>query len=356
LILLRLIGKDIAYQYKMGNEKNMEGLLLSYLRGAVSEKEREEVERWFNESPENRKLMEQLYMLERRNESLRCIREANACHSLEKVKQKIRKNRIHRLVTRVQRISAVLLLPFLMLTVYYMYHPKDVEREPSQMIKVSSAPGLVTSFMLPDGTKVWLNSDSQIEYPSSFDGNLREVAITGEAYFTVAKDELKPFLVNVNDAFKVRVTGTSFNVNAYPSTTDFFVTLVEGAVELVTAAEPEKSFLSLKPNEQSVWDTKNQSINVQHVNTLVVTSWKDGKLIFKNTPITEIAATLSKRYNAQFIISPRLKDYHFTGTFTNQQLAQILDHFKISSNIKYEIKGLDLNKDGTINNTIVELK
>ena len=340
----------------MGNEKKMENLLFSYLRGSVSDTEREDVEHWFNVSPENRQLMEQLYMLERRNESLQCIREANACHSLEKVKQKIRKNRIHRLATRVQRVSAVLFIPFLLLTVFYALHPKDVKREPPQMVKVSSAPGLVTSFILPDNTKVWLNSNSQIEYPSWFDGNIRKVAVTGEAYFTVAKDHARPFLVNVNDAFKVKATGTAFNVNAYPSNTAFFVTLVEGAVELVSSIEPEKSFLSIKPDQQSVWDTKNKSIHVQHVNTLVVTSWKDGKLIFKNTPITEIATTLSKRYNAQFIISPRLKDYHFTGTFTNQQLAQILEHFKISSNIKYEIKGLDMNKDGTINNTIVELK
>jgi ferric-dicitrate binding protein FerR (iron transport regulator) len=242
------------------------------------------------------------------------------------------------------------------MTVYNAQNTEKPEHIQPQMVEVRSAPGVVTAFVLPDSTKVWLNANSHIAYPTRFDENIREVAVTGEAYFAVAKDPKKTFYVNVNDAFKVKVTGTEFNVEAYPAASAFSITLVEGAMELVSAIDPAKSFLTLKPGEQSVWDTKNKTIDSRQVNTISVSSWKDGKIIFRNTPMNEIAATLGKRYNAHFVISPRLKNYSFTGTFTNQQLIQILEHFKISSNIRYEIKGLDLNPDGTVNNTIVELK
>jgi ferric-dicitrate binding protein FerR (iron transport regulator) len=259
-------------------------------------------------------------------------------------------------------VAAVLFIPLLCLTVYYALQHEEPERTQlqmpmsMQMVKVSTAPGVVTTIVLPDNTKVWLNANSHIEYPSYFDGNVREVAIKGEVYFAVAMDKKKPFFVNVNDAFKLKVTGTEFNIEAYPSASAFSTTLVEGTVEMVSVTDPAKSLLTLKPGEQSVWDTKSKTLDVQVVNTIAFTSWKEGKIIFKNTSITEIASTLGKRYNARFVISPRLKEYYFTGTFTNLQLVQILEHFKISSNISYEIKGLDLNPDGTINNTIVELK
>jgi ferric-dicitrate binding protein FerR (iron transport regulator) len=337
-------------------ESNSESLLFRYLRGTVTDTEISEVECWINASSENRKIAEQLCVLDYGNEALKCMRKAKSYHSLGKTKQKIRKNKIHRFVTWTQRVAAVLFIPVLCFAVYNARYHEEPVREQPQKVAVSTAPGVVTTVVLPDNTKVWLNANSRIEYPTYFDGNVREVAITGEVYFAVAKNREKTFFVNVNDAFKLKVTGTEFNIEAYPSASAFSTTLVEGSVEMVSATDMEKSFLTLKPGERSVWDTKKKTVDVQNVNTITFTSWKDGKIIFRNTPITEIATTLSKRYNARFVIAPRLKDYHFTGTFTNQQLVQILEHFKISSNIRYEIKGLDMNPDGTINNTIVELK
>ena len=341
----------------METENNIESLLFRYLRGTVTSEEIAEVECWINVSPENRKLVEQYCVLDFANEAMLCMRKANPYRSLEKVKQKIRKNRVRRVARWTQRVAAALFIPLLGLTVFEMLHrPAEVKREQPQMIGISSVPGVVTTVVLPDSTKVWLNANSQIKYPSYFEGNTREVFLTGEAYFAVAKDMEKPFLVNVNHTFHLKVTGTEFNIEAYPSAATFKTTLVEGSVELVSVNNPANSFLTLNAGEQALWDIKEKTIELKKVNTVAFSSWKDGKIIFKNTPITEIAATLGKRYNARFVISPRLEDYCFTGTFSNLQLEQILEHFKISSNIRYEIKGLELNTDGTVNSTIVELK
>ena len=341
----------------METEKNIESLLFRYLRGTVTDEEIAEVECWINVSPESRKLVEQYCVLDFANEAMWCMRKANAYQSLGKAKQKILKNKIHRVVIWTQRIAATLFIPLLCLTVYEMLQrPEEAKREQPQMIGISSAPGMVTTVVLPDSTKVWLNGNSQINYPSYFDGDTRKVSVTGEAYFAVAKDIEKPFFVDVNHTFNLKVTGTEFNIEAYPSAATFRTTLVEGVVELVSVNDPANSYLTLKPGEQALWDTKGKTIDLKKVNTVAFTSWKDGKIIFRNTPIAEIAATLGKRYNARFVISPRLKDYSFTGTFTNLQLVQILEHFKISSNVRYEIKGLDLNTDGTVSSTIVELK
>jgi len=337
-------------------ENNIESLLFRYLRGTVSDVEISDVECWINASSENQKILEQICVLDHGNEALKCMRKAKPFHSLDKAKQKIRKNRMLRFVTWTQRVAAVLFIPLLCVALYYARHQEEPNRDQPQMVTVSTAPGVVTTVVLPDSTKVWLNANSRIEYPTYFNGNIREVAITGEVYFAVAKDREKTFFVNVNNVFKLKATGTEFCVEAYPSAPTFSTTLVEGSVEMVHISDPVKSLLTLNPGEQSVWDTKRKTIDVMNVNAMAFTSWKEGKIIFKNTPITEIASALGKRYNARFIISPRLKGYCFTGTFTNLQLVQILEHFKISSNIRYEIKGLDLNPDGTINNTIVELK
>ena len=337
-------------------ESNIESLMFRYLRGTVSDDEIAEVERWMAISPENRRTLEQLCVLDFANEAKQCIRHAKPQLSLDKVRQKIRKNKIRRITTWMQRMAALWFIPLLCLTVYFSQRNDKPIQEQPQIVEISSPPGLVSTFILPDNTKVWLNANSHISYPTYFAGNIREVSVSGEAYFVVAKDKEKPFYVNVNNAFNVKVTGTEFNVEAYPAASTFSTTLIEGSVDLFSMADPVKAVATLKPGEQTVWDTNAKTMTIHEVNTIAVTSWKDGKIIFKNTPINEITAILEKRFNAHFIISPHLKNYSFTGTFTNLQLLQILEHFKISSNIKYEINGLDLNPDGTVNRTIVILK
>ena len=340
----------------MKTDNDTDLLLFRYIKGTVSETELAEVERLMAGSAEARKTVEQLCVLDHGSEALKCMRESEPQLSLSKAKRKIRNHKVHRIFVWTQRAAAVLFLPLLCMTAYFALHQPESKDIPPQWVEMVSAPGVVSSIVLPDSTKVWLNAGSRIAYPTFFSGDTRKVTVSGEAYFAVTENRAKPFLVNVSDAFNIAVTGTEFNVEAYPSADVFSVTLVEGSVQATSIDNPSKPLLTLQPEEQLVWNVQNKTMKVNKVNTLVVSSWKDGKIIFKNTTMAEIAAMLEKRYNAHFVISPRLMDYSFTGTFTNQQLVQILELFRISSGIKYEIKDYDMNPDGTVNRSEVHLR
>ena len=341
-----------------GIEKKFDNELSLYkcVKGEVSDDELSEVKQMMKESEDVRNTVAQLCMIEYWSEALDCMHNADPVASLKKAKRKIRKNRMNRAAVRMQRFAATLFVPLFCLTAYLSLWQPGVREGQPQLVEITSAPGLITAVVLPDSTKLWLNAGSTVRYPTFFAGSTREVTVSGEAYFSVAKQTGRPFVVNVNDAFNVRVTGTEFNVEAYPEANDFLVTLVEGSVQLSPFDEPEKTMLTLSQGEQLVWNVMEGSLKVNRVNTIEATAWKEGKLIFKNTPMTDIVKTLEKRYNARFIVDPLLTNYSFTGTFVNLQLVQILEHFKLSSNIVYEIIEAGLNTDGTVKQTVVHLR
>ena len=130
---------------------------------------------------------------------------------------------------------------------------------------------------LPDGTRVWLNAASSLKYPASFYGqNQRSVELIGEAYFEVAKDKTKPFVVK-SKGQEVEVLGTHFDVNAYPDEQSIKTTLIEGSVKL-------NGQLTLKPGEQSV--LSDGKFNVKEVNAIDAADWKNGEFVFTNESLT----------------------------------------------------------------------
>lgn len=330
-----------------------ESILFRYLRGTATGEEIACVEKWMEASADNKKTAEQLCVINYGMEALRCMYQARPYTSLAGVKRKLRRNRLRRVAMWGQRTAAALFIPFFCLSLYSYYTwQRKMQKETMQQIEISSAPGTTTATVLPDGTQVWLNSGSSLKYPVRFGGETREISLRGEAYMIVAKNPKRPFVIDLEEDLKVKVTGTELNVEAYPYDS-VRTTLLTGEVQLISA---DQLLLTLKPGEQSVWDKDKKKIHVRKVNTTASVSWKEGKIVFKDTPIEEIAATLGRRYNVQFVVSQRLKDQRFTGTFTRLQLVQILEHFRISSKIRYEIKESPIHTDGTYNCPIVELK
>jgi transmembrane sensor len=184
--------------------------------------------------------------------------------------------------------------------------------------------------ILPDGSKVWLNSESSIRYPVAFVGNERKVFVTGETYFEVAKDKTKPFrVVAVN--ITVEALGTQFNVNAYSNEPWFATTLIEGSVRITTGSKENV----LKPGQQAQLDDNN--FNVINTDVDDVTAWKNNLFKFSKTPIDEIMRQVERWYDAdvEFKDSVRL---HLNATIERgvpvSQLLHILEqtgqvHFKI---------------------------
>ena len=161
-----------------------------------------------------------------------------------------------------------------------------------EMNKLIVPSGRRTTLHLADGTKVWLNSGSEFEFPSSFTSSVREVSVVGEMYIEVARDD-KPFYVNT-PRFRLHVLGTKFNVSAYAGHSEQSVVLVEGAVEV----DVDKNATRLVPGELlAVGPHEMKKIKV---NTLEYTSWKDGLLIFNRTSISEVLHKIGRYYNVDF--------------------------------------------------------
>ncbi len=189
--------------------------------------------------------------------------------------------------------------------------------------------------VLSDGTKVWLNADTYLVFPSVFDRRERVVAVEGEAFFEVVHNASWPFVVKM-DKSTIKVLGTSFNINTYDRRNT--TTLVEGLVELVV----ECGNCRLKPGEQGV--VENGKVSVASVDVREYISWKDGFFIFRNRRLEDALTVLSRWYDLQvFYQDERMKDLHFTGNIRkHSDVRQLLKYWEETGMVGFEMKGKTL--------------
>ncbi len=190
---------------------------------------------------------------------------------------------------------------------------------------------------LSDKTHVWLNSGTRLVYPAKFDGQTRDVELTGEAYFEVTHDPEIPFQVKTA-RLKVEVMGTSFNVEAFDKTGEVNVTLVEGKVNLRDVAG--RFLTGLLPGENARYDVAQKRINISNVDTDFFTSWKDGSLLFKDETLEQIARKFERWYNVKVVFEDEaIKQIQFTGTILKSKpIDQVIDILKYTSDIEYSIE------------------
>jgi Fe2+-dicitrate sensor, membrane component len=191
--------------------------------------------------------------------------------------------------------------------------------------------------VLSDGSKVYLNSESQLTFPSYFEGDTRHVELLGEAYFEVKKDE-KPFIIQTPDLI-IEVLGTSFNVNAYKTNPYVNATLVEGSIR-IHLPDNQETFL-LNPEHNFQLDKLSDEISVQQVNTDIYTAWVKGEFVFRNQPLTEIFAQLERWYDFRIIYeSPDIEKMRFTGSAEKvRPLNYLLDQIQAVTDIQYRPEG-----------------
>lgn len=311
--------------------------LISYFKAELSEDDRGRVEAWIDASEENRALAENIYTIIFADETLHTINNISAHDALRQVNKKITLFKFRQGGKWLQRIAAILFIPLLITTIYLS--TKDLNDEP-EYISLRTNPGIVADFKLPDGTKVWLNALSTLTYPAKFSTKNRKVELSGEAYFDVETDKKRPFIVGVSNNIEVEATGTEFNIDAYDNFGQITATLAEGSIKM---RYPDKETgiktQILKPEEKIVFDKNSGNIMLTTASTLVETGWKDGLIYLENTPLEHLLHTLSKRFNANFVLENNsLKENYFTGVFGTQDLKLILQHLEISSGIKHHVK------------------
>ena len=193
---------------------------------------------------------------------------------------------------------------------------------------------------LCDGTKVYLNSGTTLEFPSRFDGKVRSVMLKGEAYFDVARNVSKPFVVEV-DEMKVKVLGTSFNVKSYVDEPGVYTTLVEGSVAILRDGQPEKK---IKPGEQAYYNKGVGTLSIAEVDVKEFTSWKDGVFYFKDIALEEILRIVSRWYDLEvFYMNQGAKSVIYSGKLPMySSVEDVLRKFEISGDVRFELKGRTL--------------
>jgi transmembrane sensor len=204
----------------------------------------------------------------------------------------------------------------------------------SSSYKVSTSEGEKAHVYLPDSTEVILNSGSSIEYDGNYNMNERIVKLEGEAYFNVATNRKKPFVVQL-DRLLVSATGTRFNISSYINEDRVETTLEEGIIDVsIKGKEP----LNVKSGQQVIYFVRSEKVIVRDVQVDTYTSWKENKLRFNDTPFEEVLRRISRKYNVKFEINnPDLMNLKYTATFIDESIEDVMQMLKSVSPITYKI-------------------
>ena len=207
---------------------------------------------------------------------------------------------------------------------------KIVKTEGVQMNKLIVPNGKRSSLVLADGSKVWINSGTELEFPSKFDETTRDIFVKGEIYIDVAESQSQPFIVHTK-GFDVKVFGTSFNVSAYCDEEESSVVLVEGSVELNT---PEHS-LKMLPNEMV--KVSAEKMSKEEIDVSLYTSWIKGVFIFDGTSICEVLKKVGRYYNISFSETQNIPNKKITGKlYLSENIDDVLSSISILTSSEYK--------------------
>lgn len=364
----------------------MTGLLAGYLRNTLSDAERLELEQWLAANESNRAILEELINEEKAGEEWRRLayyheRTEKAREELAAEIKKRKASRTRRLF--FYRAAAVLLLLVSAAAVIWQTQLRQADHittteyaenvlpgsQKAQLVlsngnsmelntgsdtsfmqgasvKVQQQQGLLAyedinnnyeeiqfhqlitpkggeyHLLLEDGTHVWLNAASSIRFPTRFTGTERRVQLSGEAYFEVAKDAKKPFIVDLNQHTSIQVLGTRFNVNAYTDEERIHTTLLEGAVAVNSGSFGR----TIAPGQRAVTDHDgNKAIIVETADTVRAVAWKNGVFDFNDTKLSEVMRQVSRWYNIDIVYEKSIPDIKVWGRMErNQNLQQLI--------------------------------
>ncbi len=197
-----------------------------------------------------------------------------------------------------QRVAAMLIIPLALFFIYYAVSQKSGILGYAETIVPK---GQKSEVVLPDSTHIWLNSGSQLRYPVKFSDNRREVFLQGEAYFEVEKNWHKPFLVHAS-SLTVKVTGTKFNVMAYPDDSDITTALLEGHVNLSVKPENGKTKrIEMQPGDLVEYSKKQNSLLMTNFKKDEVVGWKNNQLVFRDDTFDKLVKKIERWYNVQVV-------------------------------------------------------
>lgn len=219
--------------------------------------------------------------------------------------------------------------------VYTVVDPVSPEITAEQINVIETPKGGQYQINLPDNTKIWLNAGSSLRYPVAFTGKDRRVTLTGEAYFEVAPDKTKPFIV-VSDQTEIKVLGTHFNVMAYADEEAMNTTLLEGSV-LISNSHGKQL---LTPGQQARVNKANNQISVSQANLRASIAWKNGYFYFHDEDVRSIMMKVARWYDVEVVYQVGVQSPAFGGTFSRyKKLSHLLKYLHEAGDLNFKLEG-----------------
>ena len=358
-------------------------LIIAELTGKIDDAGRNELENWKHESPEHLRLYNLYQSPDFIARKFEFIKEYSAIEAYQEFAGRVKQaKRQKRTLVLYRYVAAVVLLFVLSGSFYFFHDTKDESIAFVQKIQPGSCKAILTEpdgtkidisdttflafvqksvmsrkneeevvetlyhtitiprggeydLLLSDGSRLRMNSESEIRVPVTFEKGQREVFMKGEIYFDIVRDSLAPFVVHTHQG-DIRVLGTSFNVRDYQDENFLETTLVNGKV----AFERGGNYSYLKPGEQLRLNKEDGKTTVETVDVLLYCSWKDGRFVFEKQRLEVIMNTIARWYNINvFYESSSVKDILFTGNIKRySDLEQVVNMLKLINKIDIEIK------------------
>lgn len=283
----------------------------------------------------------------------------------------VQPSRFSRRLLYITSVAASVAALFLLGWGVYHQRSSSMASKPARPVpgeEVLARAGTRTKLVLPDGTQVWLNSNSKLKYSNEFNKDVREVGLEGEAYFDVTKDMQRPFIVHTS-SLDIKVLGTSFTIKSYPQDETIETTLLRGLVEVSRKDNPNAARVILKPNEKLIFNKRTASsgrsslipdrVNIHPsappgiaVNSIprdipdsdkVETAWMYNRLVFKGDNFQELAEKMERWYNVKIILhDSSLNNFHFGGAFANETVEEAFKALQLTTAFTYKINNNEI--------------
>lgn len=325
----------------MANFEIDEEVLVAFLKGELDAAQAAAVEAWYDRSAANRRMLGQVYYILYVSDRINDAAGIDVERSLRQFKRRMHAGRRISLRRSAVRIAAAAVIAAVLLaggltTVLLSKRLAQPVTVVTQLVERSQV-------VLPDGTKVWLNSSSSVEYVAPFFSRQRRVKMEGEAYFEVEHDRRAPFVVSTN-GLDIEVLGTRFNIRNDDNEHRVTTVLLEGAVKAYASGR-EQASVRLHPAQQLVFDTRTHAMRLTDCPSAERSiNWIDGRFCFEHDTFGEIVAELKRYYNVDIrFMDNRLRDMRFSGNFRVEDgIYHIMSVLQLTYKFNYRIAGNDI--------------
>lgn len=321
-------------------------LITKKLSGEISLEEDQSLKKWLDESDENQKVfdsykatwdeMDRVKGKSSREIDVEWEKLENAIDFDEDAVQ-VKERSLFTIFYR--SAAALLLIATTIFSVYKIISSQGTEQLVAQVQTLEVE--------LSEGSKVTVNSNSKLSYPKKFEKNIRQVELSGEAFFEVAKDPERPFIINAGDV-RVEVLGTSFNVKAYENLEQIEVTVSSGKVAVYPLNNPDEKVILVK-GQKAIFYKSNAKVESSLNDDINFASWKTKEIIFEDTPMPDVIRVINEIYKSNLnLVGDQLKECPVTTTFDNQSLESILNVLESTLDLSIEEKGnsIEISGDG----------